>query len=373
MGVYERLGVRRVINARGSVSLLGGTHMRTEVREAIEEARRYHVSVVELQARIHERLAELTRNEAAAVTNGCASAIAYAVWACMVRSDPRGVYPLPDAAELQRREIIVQRSQYTPYIVNVRQTGAQIVEVGDILGTSPDELRSAIGTATAGILYSAGDVYEKHALPLVEVISIAQEMGVPVIVDAAELLPPPQNLWRFTHMGADVVAFSGGKGLRGPQDSGLLVGCQALLGVVHEMLSPRHGIARSMKMAKEDMVGLLRAVECMLSDDQEAETQELYARAQRICASVAGLPGIETWVVPTARYGQPLPRAVIRLGKDARIERERLLRELADREPSIELGRMDEDPSALYVNPFYLTLEEESWVLEALINTLTGR
>lgn len=370
MGIYERLGVRRVINARGSVSLLGGTHMRPEVRAAIEEARSFHVSVVELQARIHRRLAELTRNEAVAVTNGCASAVAYATWACMVRDDPGEVYGLPDTTHVQRREIIVQRSQYTPYVVNVRQTGARIVEVGDILGTHPEELRAAIGPETAGILYSAGDPYEKFALPLESVLEIAKRANVPVVVDAAELLPPPSNLWHFTQMGADLVTFSGGKGLRGPQDSGLLVGRAALVEVVQEMLSPQHGIARSMKMAKEDMVGLLRAVECMLADDQEAQYRELSGRAERVCDAVRGRPGVETWIVPTARYGQPLPRAVIKLDAGAGRTREALLEELANQDPSIELGRMDEDPNALYVNPFYLNAEEEAWVIRSLVQAL---
>src|SRR5690606_24438235 len=163
--------------------------------------------------------------------------------ACLRRANPDMQRPIALPASWHKDEVIVQRSQYSPYVPGITQVGARIVEIGYTQQTTPEWVfEGAITERTAAIFYTAGRPYERFAVPLDRVIAIARAHDLPVIVDGAALLPPIENLWRFTEAGAALAVFSGGKGLRGPQDSGVVVGLKALTKEIHHMNSPNHGL-----------------------------------------------------------------------------------------------------------------------------------
>ncbi len=307
------LGVRRVINADARLTRLGGSLMPAPVRAAMDQAARSYVDMFELQAVVGRRLAELTHNEAAFVCTGAAAGLFLATLGCMVGEDLTRIARLPDLTDC-RNEVIIHTAHRIPYDLAVRSTGAQLVNVGNVVQTFGWELEAAIGPRTAAVLYIAGAHLERGALPLAEVVQIAHARGVPVIIDAAAQLPPPENLWRFTReLGADLAIFSGGKDLAGPQASGLIVGRAELVAACAAHAAPNQRLGRPMKVGKEEMVGLLAAVEHYLSLDHPARI----ARFEQIVASwVDALDdgdGVRARRDFPNEAGQPTPRAVITL------------------------------------------------------------
>jgi D-glucosaminate-6-phosphate ammonia-lyase len=374
MDVYERLQVRTVINAFETVSIVGGTRIRPEVLAAMQAASERFVFLPELQEKVGDRIAQLTRNEAAVVTNGALAGMLLATAACLARANPGYERPLLLPYGGRRNRVIVQRCQYSPYLPNITQVGAELVEVGYSQQLTPDQLlEAAFDDRTAAVFFTAGRPYERFAMPLERVVEIAHERGVPVIVDGAALLPPPENLWRFTEVGADLAVFSGGKGLRGPQDSGVVVGERDLIQRIHRINSPIHGLGRALKTTKEDIIGFLVALELALEEDQAARYEALDEQAQRIAGALAGVAGIETRILPDGRQGQPCPRVVIRLLPDSGWSRQEFTGSLAARDPAILVGDLDEADDSFYVNPLSLTEREERLVIEKLTLLLTSR
>lgn len=373
--VYARLGVRRVLNGFETVSIVGGTPMHPEVWAAMSAARGAFVDLRELHAAIGARLASLTRNEAAAVTNGASAGMVLATVACAARRDPGFVLQLtapPDPAAVRPR-VVVQRVHMSPYAQNVRQAGVDLVEVGYAQNATPEvHLAAALGPPTVAVLYTAGRPYERDGIPLERVVALAHERDVPVIVDAAALVPPAANLWRFTERGADLVVVSGGKGLQGPQDSGLVLGRADLIATIQAIHAPVHGVGRALKSTKEDMVGLLAAVELALAADEDARYAALFARAEKVAAGLHGVPGLSVSVLPDGRQGQPCPRTLGRLGAGARVARDELLRVLRDGDPRVVLGAYEEDANAFYVHPLGLTDDEADLVVERVRAVLVG-
>lgn len=317
MGIYERLGVRRVINADARLTRLGGSKMPDSVLAAMAEAAESYVDMVELQAAVGFRLADLTRNEAAYVTTGAAAGITLAAMAAINRGDLRLVARSLEGELPERRRIIIQRAHRIPYDVVVRLAGAEIAEVGNALQTFGWELDAAIDERTAMILFITGDHLQSGALPLAEVVAIARARGVPVVVDAAAQLPPVDNLWRFTGrggVGADAAIFSGGKDLRGPQASGLVVGSAQFLAAMAVNGSPHQRLGRPMKVGKEEMIGLLAAVERYLELDHTAAIADLERSVARWIDRFGSCPGVSAVRQFPDEAGQPAPR--IRLSFD---------------------------------------------------------
>lgn len=209
MGVYDELGLQPVINAAATLTALGGSRMPPCVVDEMVAAGRSFVDLREMQLRAGRRVAELTGNEAAYVSSGAAAGIVVAVAACIAGTDPEKIGAFPYLEGIERCEVIVHTSQRNGYDYAARQTGARLVEVG----ASAAELATAISERTACVLWFAGAHYAEGALPLAEVVAIAHERGMPVLVDAAAQIPPVANLWHFTReLGADAAIFSGGKG-----------------------------------------------------------------------------------------------------------------------------------------------------------------
>ena len=268
--IYDQLGVRKYINAYGTVTKYGGSIMDPLVLDAMREASRSFVDLVDLQQRAGKRLAELLGVEAAYITTGAAAGIVLSVAACITGNDPEYIRRIPNT-EGMKNEIIILKAHSCQYEQQVRQAGGNIVEIGQSKRTELWELNRAINPNTAGILYFAESAFLRGSLPLKDIISVAKERNVPVLVDAAAEIPPVKNLTSYLEMGADLVQFSGGKDIRGPQSSGFIIGKKHLIEACALNSNPHAAVGRPFKVDKETIVGLLKAVEIYLQQDFDEE------------------------------------------------------------------------------------------------------
>jgi L-seryl-tRNA(Ser) seleniumtransferase len=280
--VYTRLGVKTVINCRGTWTYLSGSLEFPEVLKAQEEAGQYFVNMLELQRGVGRRLAELTGAESGIVTSGSAGAMAAATAGCMAGTDDKYIWQLPDTTGLKHEVIMVGgRSAFDSAI---RLTGAKLVLVYSL-----DELAKAINENTA-MIYTTdlGDKLQKE-------LAIAKEHKIPMLLDDAAGIPPVENAKLYARMGVDLYCFSGGKGLRGPQCSGLLLGRKDLIEAALLNCSPREGaVCRPMKVGKEEIIGCLTALETWLKTDEKKLYAEWNDRLDRIRKLVETVPGIRT-------------------------------------------------------------------------------
>jgi L-seryl-tRNA(Ser) seleniumtransferase len=280
--VYTRLGVKTVINCRGTWTYLSGSLEFPEVRQAQVEASQYFVNMLDLQRAVGRRLAELTGAESGIVTSGAAGAMAAATAGCMAGTDDKYIWQLPDTTGLKHEVIMVGgRSAFDSAI---RLTGAKLV-----LAYSPEELANAINENTA-MIYTTnlGEKLQKE-------LSIAKDHKVPMLLDDAAGIPPADNAKLYARMGVDLYCFSGGKGLSGPQCSGLLLGRKDLIEAALLNCSPREGaVCRPMKVGKEEVIGCLTALETWLKMDEKKLYAEWNSRVDRIRKLVETVPGIKT-------------------------------------------------------------------------------
>ena len=300
--VYTRLGLRPIINAAGTYTHLGGSLMPQEVVEAMEAAAQNYVPIRDLSRAAGARIAEVTGNPAALVTTGAAGAIFVGTCACIARDDPEKARRLP-FTDGMKNEIITQKLHMTGWIRQCEAAGGRMIDVEE-----KDEMERAIGGRTAMLYYL---VAEKHfgthrdkldapggKVSLEECIQIAKRHRIPLLIDAAAELPPFENLAGYTRMGADLVAFSGGKGLRGPQNAGLLLGRKDLIDVAETFQSPYSGIGRDLKISKETYIGMLAAVERYVKVDHQSEWNSWKSQIEYMKGVLDKIPGVETGYVP---------------------------------------------------------------------------
>src|SRR5262245_14919665 len=280
--VYSRLGVKTVINCRGTWTYLSGSLEFPEVRQAQTEAAQHFVNMIELQRAAGRRLAELTGAESGIVTSGAAGAMAAAAAACIAGADDKHVWQLPDTTGLKHEIIMVGgRSAFDNAI---RLTGAKLVLV-----YSPEELINAINDNTA-MIYTTnlGDKLQRE-------LAIAKDHRIPMLLDDAAGIPPADNARLYARMKIDLYAFSGGKGLCGPQCSGLLLGRKDLIEAALMNSSPREGsVCRAMKVGKEEIIGCVTALETWLNLDEKKIYSEWNGRVDRIRKLVDTVPGVKT-------------------------------------------------------------------------------
>jgi L-seryl-tRNA(Ser) seleniumtransferase len=283
--VYERLGVKTLINAQGTYTTLGGSIMPPEVSAAMTEAAGWFVSIPELQEKAGARIAALIGVPAALVTAGAASAITVGASACMTHDMPQAVDRLPDTTGL-RNEIVIQKSHRCHYEPQMLLAGARLIWV-----ETRAELDRAVNERTAMLFFL--NRYEPDGqIKREEWIGVGKARGIPVFNDAAADVPPVGRLSEYFQQGFDLVAFSGGKGLRGPQASGVLVGRADLIAAARAAISPNMGIGRGMKVGKEEIVGLLAAVERFVALDHDAEWRTWETRVSEMTAMLAQVPGM---------------------------------------------------------------------------------
>jgi uncharacterized pyridoxal phosphate-dependent enzyme len=332
MDVYEELGVGTIINAAGTLTNMGGSLMLPEVVEAMVAASHSFVNMKELHLAAGKRIAELAGAEAAHVCAGAAAGISLMAAACMAGSDADKIKRLPDTKGM-KNQFVVQYAHRQPFDQALRVAGGEFIEIGADAG----ELRQVVDEKTvAGVFHTFAWFCVRDALPLEQVAEIAHESGVPVIVDAAAEVPPVENLWRFTKDGADLVTFSGGKAMRGPQSSGLILGRQDLVEACRLNDNPNMGIGRPMKVPKEEIVGLVKAVELYVARDHAADSLVWDRRVARMIEVLSGLEHVQARRQFPYGIGQQIPHVALTLDEGALgIGYEELVHRLLDGQPRI--------------------------------------
>jgi L-seryl-tRNA(Ser) seleniumtransferase len=366
--IYAELGVRKVINGLATVTFLGGSLMPPEVLEAMRAAAQHFVNIDELQEKAGRRIAEWTHNQAAYVSCGAAAGLVLSTAACIAGKDEEKRARLP-LSEGLKNEVIVHRCGRVGYDFAIRQAGGRLVEIGDVHGASAAQLEAAINERTAAIFVFFNAVTMKNQVPLEEQIAIAKRYNVPLVVDAAAQIPPVENLWNFTHMGADLALFSGGKGLRGPQSSGLILGRHDLIEACAFHACPRPFIGRPMKAGKEEIVGVMTAVRWYLDLDQAALMRTYEDQVACILEAFAGMPGVEARRSFPSEAGQPMPRAELIFDEAGLgITRDAVLERLMAGDPAVALAPAGE--CGVFVNPQTLQPGEERIVIQRLKEVL---
>lgn len=365
MDYYDKLKIERYINAHDTYTVYGGSRMSEQTLTAMAEASRHFVDIEELQRKTGAALAKLTRNEAAYVSNGSSGGLLLAACVCMARGSAYHYSCLPDTTGLAN-EIIVMRAQRNAYDTAILTSGAAIVEVGDADETLDFQLEGRFNERTAAVFYFACSLYARGSMPLEDVIRIAHKKGVPVVVDAAAQLPPVENLWRFTKMGADLVLFSGGKTLCGPQDSGLILGRAELIEQCVRFGAPAHGICRSSKCSREAIAGLYTAVEQYVSLNHEKEAARLLTMTESLKKAIERLCCERVEIVCHGPVGQTYPRVFAYLTQ--RHKAGQITKEMRRRQ--IYIGS-DISENAIYISPLNLR-EEEMDTVQAALSEILG-
>ena len=285
---YQKLGVTPFINAAGTYTVLSGSTMPDEVQAAVALASLQPVNVLELHEAAGAYLAKRLRCEGALVTSGAAAGLTLGVAACLTAGNKNAIVNIPTDMTGLKNEVIVQKAHRYGYDHAIRNCGVHFVEV-----ESMQQYEDAFNDKT--VMTQFFNAAEGGKISREDWIRVAHKHGVPCFNDAAADVPPISNLWNYTEMGFDLVAFSGGKGLRGPQCSGLLLGRKDLIEAARLNNSPNSNtVGRGMKVAKEEIVGLVAAVDWFLSQDDAAMQAEFQKRAELIAAKLKTLPTIQT-------------------------------------------------------------------------------
>ncbi len=363
--VYKSFGVKPIINAAGSITTLGGSIMPPEVLAAWNAAAQNFVPLIELQDRVGERIAKLLGVEAALVTTGAAGGILVGTAAALTYRDHSLVGRLPHRPEMGI-EVIRQKSHRECYDNLVTACGVKLVDV-----ESREDLERAINSRTA-MMYSYNVHEEAGRIKRDEWVAVARKHGIPTLIDAAADVPPVEALWKYNRMGFDLVVFSGGKGLRGPQSAGLLLGRKDLIEAAKLNTSPRCGnIGRGLKVSKEEMVAMCAAVERYLKLDHDAEWREWERRIAVIADAVKDIPTVSTKTIipPIANH---VPHLLI-LWDEAqlKITREQLKQRLADGDAPIVTGRVHgTGDEGFLISVFMLQPGEEQTVAQRIRQVL---
>jgi len=365
--VYKKLNITPMINAAGTYTIVGGSRMSEKTLQDMAEAARSHVDIRELQTKVNLKLAELTKNDAACVCNGAATGLYLSTAACVANKSGRPVKYLSQK-EIAEYEIIMFTAHRNPYDWSIRQLGVKLKGVGypnNFQPVSNLDLRNTINEKTAGIFFmfsNPGGWIAEGGLDIESTLEIADEFDIPVVVDAAAQVPPVENLWNFTQMGATAVLFSGGKDLRGPQSSGLIVGKKEFVEIIIETNFPNYGVGRMLKTGREEIVGLLSAVEQYVTMDHEKRNQWVeeqierliqYSERSHLYRIVRSFPN---------EAGQPMARAEIFLTSSG-MTLEKLSALLKNGSPSIFTMV---DHGKLFINPMTLFEGETELIIGRL-------
>ncbi len=362
-GIYDSVGVKPVINCKGTFTVISGSLVFSEVRQAMAEASKHFVHIDELMEAVGARIAEITGAESAIVTTGCAAALSHATAGVIAGGDPEKIQRLPELGGL-KKEVVAPDYSRNVYDHAIRMVGVDMVTVSGL-----DEMRAAIGPQTAMVMVLACPS-DTGDFGLEPIANLAHERGIPVLVDAAAegLTIPNIHLKR----GADLVAYSGGKALRGPQSAGLLIGRRDLVRAAWTNSAPHHSAGRAMKVGKEDAMGMLAAVEKWVQRDHDAEWRTWTAWLGEIADRVTSVDGVTAHMLEPVGLSNHSPRLEVRWDGDRLgIYGADLERELWSHDPRIVLARGSGTrrvggPSSVTVMPWQMSPGEASIVAEAL-------
>ena len=357
---YDSVGVRPLINCMGTYTIVSGSLVLPEVRQAMQEASKQYVHLDELMEKVGARIAEQMQCEWAYVTSGCAAALCQVTAACVAGTDLEKMRRLPDTTGM-KNEVITQPSHRHIYDHAIRMAGATMVEVETL-----DELKAAVNAKTA-MFAIFGDAAERGKISIPELVAVAREHDIPTLVDAAAERPDVPN--RYLADGVDVVGYSGGKCLRGPQASGLAMGRKDILQAAFANGAPHHSLGRPMKAGKEEIMGLLAAVGQWVQRDHEAEWKQWEHRLQVITDAISDTASVETEVWQPGR-SNVAPVLWISWDTDAvGLSYEDVTKQLSEGDPRIEMFAHKE---AVSVMPYMMERDEEVVVARRLKEVLAG-
>jgi D-glucosaminate-6-phosphate ammonia-lyase len=385
MNVYESLGVTPVINALGTFTRVGGSLMPPEVLQSMQDAAGSFVCMEELQHAAGKFIAARTGAEAAYVTSGAQAALVLSVAACITGLDAAKMDRLPDTAGM-RNQVVMARLHRNHYDHAVEAAGGRIVEAGSDSACHPEDLSEVLGDRTAALLYLP---WQEDRLTLTDMVAVARRRNIPVIVDAAGCCDEPHNLTRFVAAGGDLVCFSGGKYIRGPQASGFVCGRRDLISAIAwqhldmdvtpavwtapaELLSPgdlafipRQGIGRGYKAGKEEIVGLLTALRLYFERDHVAEKADCLRKLQAICDGLRGVAHVSAEVIPADPVRGGFPRARIAIDQKALgLSGYDFILALKRGRPSIHPGERELDRGTVVVHPFGLQAGDDEAIVQ---------
>jgi len=402
MGIFERLGldVKPIINAAGQLTMYGGATMPQEVVDAMSEVAHTAVRMDELQAAASKSIAKITGAEAGYVTCGCAAALMAASAACLTGYNVDSINRLPDTCGIPN-EILMAASQCNGYAPVLRAAGAKIVHVGMGQQTLVEDFEHAITNRTAAIFCYYG--LDGGIPPLEEVVQLGKKYNIPIILDAANQVPPVENLRKFISMGVDLVAISGGKGIRGPQASGLLFGRRDLIAaaslnyftpgfsgglVTYEQWNPPPSlipkekmrdvplmpVGRGLKVSKEAVIGLLTALQIITDEEGNAkEMERLRSLLAPIVARCEGIPGLQIERGEITVRGFPILTITVDTSKTG-MSIDQLVQKMKDAEPPIYFLALRPQilEGKFIINPCSLNEEQASIVADRLYAAFTG-
>ena len=361
---YRSIGVNSIISASGSTTAYGGSKLRPEVMDAMNRASNAMVNMDELNRAAGQVLADITGAEAGFVCSGAAGGLVLQAAAVVAGSDPAKMARLPNTDGM-KNEIIIHKSHRFPYDQCYLSVGAKFVEIGDGRRCQPWQLEAAFTENTAAVAYLFSPFVTRRSIPFPQVCEIAHARGVPVIVDAASFIPPRSNLRRFTAEGADMVVYSGGKAVRGPQGTGILAGRADLIEAAFANGSPHQFFGRGMKVAKEEIIGLVSALQIFVEEDEDAENERYTQMCQQAVDAFIEVPGLEASLEHDP-YNYLIPHAVMRLTDEWNgRSRDEIWNSLTEGDPAIYLHNVG-DPDSLVIDPFNLSEEELGIVIERL-------
>jgi len=363
--VYEELGVTTVINGQGTMTMLGGSLMRPEVESVMALAGQHFVNIPELEVAAGKRIAEMLKlppDYSALVTCGAAAAMLSGLAGILTKDNPQFIRQIPDLAGM-KSEVIIQKSHRNPFDHQLRATGIRLVEIVD-----RDDLRKAVNEKTA-MMHFTNFANAAGQIKVEEWAKFGKEYKVPTFIDAAADTPPVSHLWDYANMGYDLIAFSGGKAIRGPQCAGLLVGRKDLVSYALLNNSPHEDtIGRSQKVGKEEIVGMVKALECYLQEDHEALNKEWQNRLELISTEVSKVPGVTTkFFVPD--IANHVPHLKILWDKKIAATPREIAGALRKGKPAIVLSA-GEEGEVLSLNSFMLQPGEDKVIAEAVVAVL---
>ena len=346
--ILESLGVEPIINAGGPVTRFSGTRPRPEAVHAMVAMAGPFVELNELMIAAGKRIADLIGVPAATITSGASGGLVLQTAAAMARDNDDIIDRLPIVDDGVPTELIIQKNHRFGYDHLYLTPGARFVEVGDADGCTPEEVADAVNENTAAIIHLESPYSGTNVLPIETLVDIAHDSGLPLLCDAASRLPPRANLTKFVEAGADLVSFSGGKGIRGPQATGILVGNEEWVEYARLSNAPRATVARAQKVSKEAIAGLVAAIEAFIETDEDEENRRYTRMMQKVVDQVIEIPGIDAEVVHD--YDHYIPHAVLKFNDQWRGPSKE---EIGD--------RMLEGPDRVMILS-YFQLTDEFWV-----------
>jgi uncharacterized pyridoxal phosphate-dependent enzyme len=362
---YQELGVTTVINCQGTMTMLGGSLLRPELEAVMAMAGRHFVSIPELEVAAGTRIAEMLKLPAgytALVTSGAAAAIQSGLAGILTGDDEAKIRQLPDLTGM-KSEVIIQKSHRNPFDHQLRSTGIKLVEI-----ETREQLGQAVNDRTA-MMHFTNFANAAGQIKVDEWVKLAKQYNLPCMNDAAADTPPVSHLWDYTAMGYDLVTFSGGKAMRGPQCAGLLIGRKELVANALLNNSPHEDtLGRSQKVGKEEIIGMVKALELYLKEDHDALAAEWQERLARISAEITKIPGVTTAFF-TPDIANHVPHLQITWDAKISLTPQQVSKSLRSSQPAIVMA-VGEDRPGLVMNSFMLQPGEDKIVAEELSRVL---